>query len=409
MVIPEDANGDPWVLRGVELVTSPELSPEDLDGAKIKPVTYVDVYSEDGVSFYTLDNGVNQVVYTLDGEAVSNYMNTGYGVAVDDGYQAVSIFFPMQPELEPNTSYRVGYRLASASRFAVGQTRSTYATTTGTQSYDSAAVTAPWRHQFWPNTYDLTLADPADDGILWAGYYYDSYPMIRAIVGPREQLQNAEVRVLCEETDYTIEYNDEVYCNNTLTIPETSGPTFYIIPKGDGEESSINMVLDSLFVDGEYVELPGYDSETDNDDFVAYDYSIYDTIHNWWNSGHDSIVVNLERYYWSYTFRNIQGTHSISAHAHIGEWIPSGVDPVAPETKMTLAPNPATSQVAISINGVSGMVNCSIIDMSGRTVYSNTINAETTSNIDLRNVPAGAYFVRITNDTFSKVEKLIVR
>ena len=418
MVVPTDANGDPWVLRGVELVTAPTLSSDLLDGAKVKPVTYFDYYSEDGVTFYTLDNGVNQVVYTLNGEEVSNYMSTGYGVAVDDGYNAVSIFFPMQPELEPNTTYRVGYRLASTCKFAVATTRTSYKigerinadgdTVSIFQSYDSAAVTAPWRHQFWPNTYDLTLADPMDDGILWAGYYNDSYPLIRAIVGPREQLNNAEVRVLCEESDYTIEYNDSVYCGASLSVPETSGPTFYIIPKGDGTSEATNMVLDSLIIDDVAVELPSFDNDGD-DDFVAHDYSTYDTIHNYWNSGEDYIHTNLERYYWTYTFRDIHGTHSIRAHASIAEWVPTGVDPVAPEVKMVLAPNPATSQVALSINGVSGMVNCSIIDMSGRVIYNNNVNAETTSSIDLRNVPAGAYFVRITNDTFSKVEKLIVR
>lgn len=424
MTIPTDPNGDPWVLRGVELVTAPDLTADDLDGAKIRPVTYVDVYSEDGVSFYTLDNGVNNVVTTINGEEANNYMATNYGVAVEDGYQAVSIFFPMQPELEPNTSYRVGYRLASTCQFAVGETSTSYQIGTRPatnpnddpipvwQSYDSSAVTAAWRHQFWPNTYDITIADPMhpESRILWGGYYHEAFPMIRAIVGPREQLPNAEVRVICDNDgrDYTIEYNDSVYCQQTLTIPETSGPTFYIIPAGNGTESDANMILDSLFVDGQYVALPGYDSDGD-DDFVAHDYSTYDTVYNWWNSGHDSVVTNLERYYWTYTFRDIHGSHTIRAHAHFIEWTPTGVDPVAPEAKMVLAPNPAASQVALSVNGVNGMVNCSIIDMSGRVVYNNTINAETTTTIDLRNVPAGAYFVRITNDTFSKVEKLIVR
>lgn len=417
MVIPTDDNGDPWVLRGVELVTAPTLTVDDLDGAKIRPVSYFDYYSEDGVTFYTLDNGVNQVIYTLNGDDVNNFMETGYGVGVEDGYQAVSIFFPMQPELEPNTSYRVGYRLASSCNFAVATTRTSYRigqnisggdTTQVFQSYDSSAVTAPWRHQFWPNTYDLTLDDPMGENILWAGYYNDSYPLIRAIVGPREPLETANVNVVCEETDYTIEYNDSVYCGGTVSVPETSGPTFYIIPKGNGGSDELNMVLDSLIVDGVPVELPGYDSDGD-DDFVAHDYSIYDTIHNYMGSGEDYYHTNLERYYWTYTFRDIHGNHSIRAHAVIGEWVPTGVDPVAPEVNMVLAPNPATSQVALSINGVSGMVNCSIIDMSGRVIYNNDINAETTSSIDLRNVPAGAYFVRITNDSFSKVEKLIVR
>ena len=74
-----------------------------------------------------------------------------------------------------------------------------------------------------------------------------------------------------------------------------------------------------------------------------------------------------------------------------------------------LQPNPATSSVKLNITGVNGKVNCSIIDMSGRVIYNADINAEQQHVIDLSNVAAGAYFVRVTNDNFSKVEKLIVR
>ncbi|MBQ0160830.1 MAG: T9SS type A sorting domain-containing protein, partial [Bacteroidales bacterium] len=48
-------------------------------------------------------------------------------------------------------------------------------------------------------------------------------------------------------------------------------------------------------------------------------------------------------------------------------------------------------------------------DMSGRVVYSQNMNAESAQVISLNNLAKGAYFVRITNDKFSKIEKLIVR
>ena len=76
---------------------------------------------------------------------------------------------------------------------------------------------------------------------------------------------------------------------------------------------------------------------------------------------------------------------------------------------MNLQPNPATSQVKLNISGVSGMVNCSLIDMSGRVIYNQNINAESAPVINLSNLAKGAYFVRITNNQFSKIEKLIVR
>ena len=412
--IPTDPNGDPWVLRGVEIVTSSEFQAAELNGTKLRPVTYVDVYDvdENTMYFYSLDNGVNNVTYTLNGNDIENYLEFGVNTAVADNYKGVNIFFPTQPALEPNTSYRVGYRLTATSTFGAANTGTTYRYAWGTnsdgqtvgvfQSYDSNATSAPWRHQFWPNNLDVLVSDPAGgNGLLISSFYYDSYPLIRAIVGPREQLPDASVNVICDdENAHYIEYNNEILCGQTLTIPETSGPTFTIVPAGD------LMILDTLYIDGQPVTLSSYDDDGD-DDFVAHDYSIYDTI-NWWGE-FDSVFCNVRRAYWTYTFRDIHGNHSIAATSHEGEWIPSGVDPVAPEVRMHLAPNPATSQVVLDVRGVAGMVNCSIIDMSGRIVYERQVNAETTNTIDLRNVPAGAYFVRITNDTFSKVEKLIVR
>ena len=87
----------------------------------------------------------------------------------------------------------------------------------------------------------------------------------------------------------------------------------------------------------------------------------------------------------------------------------TAIDPIAASVRLNLQPNPATSVVNLNIEGVNGMVNCMLIDMSGRVVYNQNINAETAQVIDLRNLSKGAYFVRITNDRFSKVEKLIIR
>ena len=414
--IPVDVNNDRWVLRGVEIVTSPEHSALDLNGARIRPVTYIGYYDADELSLYWngIDNGVNNVSFTLEGAEVSNYARTGVAQATEDNYGAVNIFFPTQPELEPNTSYYVGYQLASSCTFSAATTRTSYAYAYTTnsqgeevpsfQSYDSLAISAPWRSQFWPNNLDVLVKDPIRDGLMISSLYHPSFPMIRAIVGPREPLPMAEVNVYCEDqTEHYINYNGETVCGLTIQAPETSGPTFTVIPAGE------NMVLDSLFIDGVYVTPPTVDDEGD-EDFVAYDYSIYDTLYDFY--GQDEYIhTYLERAYWTYTFRNISSatTHSIRATSKYVEWTPVGIDPVAPEVRMHLAPNPATSQVALNIKGVSGMVNCSIIDMSGRTVYNRQIDAENACVIDLNNVPAGAYFVRITNDTFSKVEKLIVR
>ena len=114
-------------------------------------------------------------------------------------------------------------------------------------------------------------------------------------------------------------------------------------------------------------------------------------------------------YAYQYSFANIQGNHEIRFAFEQDTTPHGGFDPVAAGVYMNLQPNPATSQVNLNIVGVTGMVNCMLIDMSGRVVYNQDINAETTQTINLNSLAKGAYFVRITNDKFSKVEKLIVR
>ena len=84
-------------------------------------------------------------------------------------------------------------------------------------------------------------------------------------------------------------------------------------------------------------------------------------------------------------------------------------DPEAANVRMKLQPNPATSNVFITLKGVTGMVDMALIDMSGRVVNTSRFNAENGASINVSNLAKGAYFVRITNDKFSKVVKLIVR
>ena len=74
-----------------------------------------------------------------------------------------------------------------------------------------------------------------------------------------------------------------------------------------------------------------------------------------------------------------------------------------------LQPNPATISASLTIEGVYGQVEYSLIDINGRTVQSETIDANATHRLNLKGLTRGTYFVRITNDRFTKVEKLIVR
>lgn len=402
-------NGEPWRLLGIEIIPSTEVSADQLNNTRISLMAYRDVYdfTDSTVSMESVNTGVNGLVYTLSGEEISNELDLGYIKADAEGdYNAVTVFFPEQPELLPNTSYRLGYQLQEDGLFAVAGTRNNTVMETedglAYVNFDSMNVAgvSGYGRNFTPNAYDLLLYDPNEihGRSLWASIYSTQFPMIRAIVGPAREVPQHYLTMDCGQGQAIIDYNDEDVCGEEVQVAEGSSPVIYIFAGND------HRVLDKLYIDGvEIVPNTGDNIDGDPNFYTEGDDNIWDTT----DDGFEYIA--LERNYWSYRFINLAEDHVIRVTSHEVEWNPVAVDPVAADVRMVLAPNPATSQVAMVLKGVTGMVNCNIIDMSGRVVYSSTLNAERQNNIDLSNVPAGAYFVRINNDSFVKVEKLIVR
>ena len=86
-----------------------------------------------------------------------------------------------------------------------------------------------------------------------------------------------------------------------------------------------------------------------------------------------------------------------------------GAVDVANNAVVKVQPNPASSVANLTVEGVNGDVNFALIDMNGRVISQKVINANATEQINLEGLARGTYFVRITNNHFSKVEKLIVR
>ncbi|MCR5588941.1 MAG: T9SS type A sorting domain-containing protein, partial [Bacteroidales bacterium] len=169
---------------------------------------------------------------------------------------------------------------------------------------------------------------------------------------------------------------------------------------GAGDSTTVHPgIIDTLVIDGHFIDVE------DEDSFYGDDYTITAVLERLRNA--DKVVV-LERNYYIVTFSNLDKNHQVSFRGHEYPY-PLGIESEAVTVGLGMCPNPASNNVTLNMTGVTGMVNCSIIDMSGRVIYNRTINAENSHTIDLSNVAAGAYFVRVTNDTFSKVEKLIVR
>ena len=380
-----------WVIRGVELVSSPARDYHST-GTKLSAVLTVDEYDGGSVSFPSVMTGAG--VYEVTADDVNDTTIIGrntFGYQEVGNYNTISIMFPEQPALTANTSYRAGYNMEEEGYFALAtESMGSYrmASPTRPDQYDTILyfinnpALAKYAHPYPINQYQNFLVDayrPSSNS-LFSSMYYEYQPMIHLLVGPEQAVTRVNITVNCDSSEYgQVAYGGQDVCGTIITPVEASSPVLTLAPF---EGCSVA----SLFVDG--VEVTPWDEITEEGDprYVAIE-------------GGDGAM--------RFTFADVMGDHTITVT--FSELPPVGIDPMAANVHMNLQPNPATSQVAINLEGVTGMVNCAIIDMSGRVVYTNNFNAEDSQVINLNNVAKGAYFVRITNNTFSTVEKLIVR
>lgn len=438
----------PWVIQGLEIVPN-----TDLDSAKIAGVNLAlklrwwltpgegydfGFYGYNSTSWYA-----GTASYNVEGKSAVNpdpdMTHTGY-MAPGERYNAVNIQFPDQPALLPNQNMMFGYINSEGGLFSAARQRTAYRETADSAtSYTDNAELADWVHQSYPKdqAYTGVLVDGAAGNELLWGMYWDWYPMIRLIVGPKRDLPKASVQIICNDNGTDEEHMSGYFINRTGSIGQGAdalcnnvdkvvvGGTYgyYIIPGYVGESDQqgtetdpayfSHSVIDSIIVDGVAWSL----NETDvnnNPRLEAIEYNVVNTNHDGYDEEGNPVTNEevwaplLERYAYRVYFEDINNdrVHSLRA---VTSWHELSIKDIAPKVNLCLAPNPATSQVNLRVKGVTGKLNCNVIDMSGRVIYNADINGETDHVINLNGVPAGAYFVRITNDSFSKVEKLIVR
>ena len=411
-VIPTDENGEPWVFRGIELVTSTNLTSAEVQGSRIGFTFLTWLWADTAYNLYYINNfsgHASDEVFEITANSAPEELDYGYS-APGTPYYAYNIAFPAQPEIEPNTSYYFGYNIVEETgKFSVaGVSNYYYENADSTTRYSAVDELKPWARQFSPlyKIYDVYAYD-GTAGRAISGWNITRYPMIRAIVGPKMEVPTYEVEVLPGEEDedgnesYWVLYGNQNVVDDVVTLNEGMSGIFYVTPgtyaeAGDGDPTG--WVIDEIYVDGVSIPLE------DNDDVVASDWSGYWPGHG--PEDKEDWGPAIERNRYGVYIRNINANHTISAKASKHEL---SISEIEERVKIGIAPNPASSQVSVNVMGLNGMVNCSILDMSGREVYTTSFNAGSEQTISLSNIPAGAYFVRITNDKVSKVEKLIVR
>ena len=93
------------------------------------------------------------------------------------------------------------------------------------------------------------------------------------------------------------------------------------------------------------------------------------------------------------------------------EEIPEGIDGIEGNFSFTIYPNPTNNTTTISLNGIEGKVEISVVDMNGRIIMSEAMECgnDCEKRMDIDGLAQGTYFVKVISDGINSVRKLIVR
>ncbi len=372
-----------WVIRGVEYVASTDPNLVNLQDiqegyVKINPTLSFDSSYVDGgngyIRFCAIETGAG--VHTVLPSEVQMFEDTTENYFMPGTYRTIRVMFPEQPELKANTTYRVGYELAEQGYFCLASDANRYWDTesgadTAVYYYEDEDL-APYYNRFGNGAgSNIRVYTPEAGGSAWlATSAGKNAPMIRLLVGPRQEIEKHAINITVDDTTKGYIYSGSTYevCLGIDSVANGGSRTYLVAPNPNFEVETIQ--LDGVAQDL-YGENPSYYAEGG---------------------------------YYIYTIENITAPHTLHA-----TFKGVGLNAVEDNVKVSLQPNPANAQTKLAIEGVNGEVNFTLIDMSGRVISSEVINANEVKTINVSGLAKGTYFVRLTNSNFSKVEKLIVR
>ena len=244
--IPTNTTGNPWVLKGVELVTaSNDSSATSYVGASIVAMLLKDTIDPDGSQW--VGGAIIGTEHIVTADEV-NTVDSGY-IMPNEPYNAVRIMFPSEVELEPNTSYRVGYKLNSGS-YAVASTK--FYGEDNDLSFG------------YFNDFDVYFFDPTYSSYWGTRQLFGIAPMIRAIVGPATPKYN--IYATCGD-GITLSANGNEICNSSLEVVEGANVVINIVIESHN--------IDTILLDGEDIT----DSFTSTDG-VAFTYVLQNVTSN---------------------------------------------------------------------------------------------------------------------------------
>jgi len=249
----------------------------------------------------------------------------------------------------------------------------------------------------------------------------NAYPTYELVVtnvatGVETPITNATTPYALEGLTASTEYTVKVrtHCDENSTSDWSAAVSFTTL-NGGGEDPTCD-VPTNIVIDQESINTPYAALITWNGTASQYEIEI--------TGGEQPVTTTVSTN--SYTFNGVASTtYSVRVRAICdggvtSDWSaaqsfttpnggePQGIDDVNASYSVNIYPNPAKNTVTISVDGLNGKAQVSVIDMSGRTVMTSTMESNATQ-LNVSKLAQGTYFVRINGETISTVRKLVVK
>ena len=227
------------------------------------------------------------------------------------------------------------------------------------------------------------------------GFAYDGFPIYGAYAYKNTDGTGGITRMKSSFQYRNISTRTQ-YANGTTVTPGPAVNTTY--PLGYFRED-YEFVLDtnSDYLDehnGRFCVTPEYPNGT---------YCYFATVDEHWNSRYPYVVGP--------TFYGTRTAAKVTAILEpVSTYSPStGIAQV--KTSVIISPNPATEFVAVQLSGLQNEdVQLTLIDINGKIIQTDKILQGSTINyFDTRKLYDGFYFIKITSNNFSSIEKITIR
>lgn len=76
---------------------------------------------------------------------------------------------------------------------------------------------------------------------------------------------------------------------------------------------------------------------------------------------------------------------------------------------ISIIPNPSNGMTQVVVNGLKSNADLSIYTLEGQLIYQEKVTGNSTTQLDLTNMPTGIYMVRISNETINNLSKLVIQ